>query len=130
MPKPYRLVHFDEDDDFANVYRNPIAGLLKKIIGDHDCRAFIDIASGDLYAWPENNCYHDDVRKALNLGRIVRLMLISPDCPREGARVAVKGFNSEPEAFTDSAVLSVLHSNRGLRNLYGEQFPVETYDWN
>lgn len=130
FPKPHMLVSYDDEvEDPARIFKNPNAGLLRKIIGDFDCRALIDNESGDLYAWPELDCYHDDVRKALNIGRITRLMLNNPEKLDSHPCVSVKGFDPEPEPFTDQTVLAVLHNNRGLRALFGENFEVDTYDW-
>lgn len=129
LPKPYTTVRFEEEGDEARVYKNPQAGLLKKIIGDHDCRALLHDETGDLYVWPEFNCYHDDVRKGLNIGRITRLMLQNPAKLHQFPCVSTKGWTSEPEPETDEKVLAALHANRGLRNLFGENFEVDRYDW-
>ncbi len=102
--------------------------LMKKIIGDFDCRAILD-DKGDLYIWPELNCYHNDVRKGLNVGRLASLMLTNPDKDYGHAKVGVKGFDSEPTSYSDEKVLRILHSNRGLIELYGEDFDVDTFDW-
>ncbi len=128
-PKPFAIVTFDEDDDMAHVYRNPPAGLLRRIIGLHDCRAMID-HTGALFAWPEFNCYHDDVRKGLNVGKKASLMLCAPEASHPYARVSVKGFTQDPVPCEDAELVAILRANRGLRDLFGEDFPVDTYDWN
>jgi hypothetical protein len=127
-PKPYAVVTFDEDSDLAHVFRNPPAELLKRIIGRFDCRALLD-HNGILYAWPELNCYHDDVSNNLDIGYTISLMLTNPASPHDHAKVCVKGVNSAPEPLSDEDILKLLHTNRGLVSLYGENFAVDSYDW-
>jgi len=127
-PKPFAVITYDEDDDLAHVYRNPPAGLLRRIIGAHDCRALLD-DTGALYAWPELNCYHNDVSEGLGIRNVASLMLCSPESLHDYARVSVKGEGPDPEPFTEEPVLSALHKNRGLRELFGDDFPVDTFDW-
>lgn len=132
FPKPFMIVTYDDDYDEGNqarVFKNPVAGLLRKIIGQYDCRALIDTVTGDLYAWPELDCFHDDVAEAVQLNDYERLMLCNPDSLHHEARVSVKGETVEPVPFTDEKTLALLQRNRGLKGLFGENFAVDTYDW-
>lgn len=132
LPKPYAVVEYDDGAEMqaANVYKNPNAGLLKKLIGPYDCRALVDETTGDLYVWSRLDCFHDDVMKALNIARIERLMLCNPDGNHAYAKVSVKGYSREDDPQpADPEITAILHRNRGLRNLFGENFPVDSYDW-
>lgn len=132
LPKPYAVVEYDDGAEMqaANVYKNPNAGLLKKLIGPYDCRALIDESTGDLYVWSRLDCFHDDVMKALNIVRSERLMLCNPDGNHAYAKVSVKGLSREDDPQpAEPEITALLHRNRGLRNLFGADFEVDSYDW-
>ena len=130
MPKPTTVVEYGEDGDMAHVYKNPNAGILRKIIGSSDCRALLD-QKGDLWSWLEPDCYHNEV-SPVTAGNCEYLMLQSPDKPASiGAYVSVKGLadSEDPETVTDERILSALHRNRALRELYGPDFAVDSFNW-
>lgn len=130
LPKPTLLATYGDEEQFAHVYKNPNAGLLRKIIGEYDARALLD-RNGDLWAWPEGDCYHNEVSPH-TAGDCQYLMLQSPSKSASiGAYVSVKGLadSEDPEEVTDERILSALHGNRALRELYGPDFVVDSFNW-
>jgi hypothetical protein len=126
FPKPYAIIPYDDEEEPAPIWANPSAGTIMKCI-NHECRALI-YADGMLVVWAKINMYHQDVYDALKRGVDFRpLNLFAPG--KWDAGVAVKGEPEEPEPFTDEKWLSVLHHNRALDELYGEDFDVVTLNW-
>lgn len=129
FPKPSRVIHYSDDGDEAGVWLRPSAGTVSKCIGNFDCRALL-YENGLLVVWAQTDMYHRDVYDNLTeLGNtdFITLMLHLPH--KFEAGVAVKGESRDPVPFTDERWLALLHSNRTLVELYGDDFDVVEEDW-
>ena len=134
LPRPAYVVAFRDEEDgdeyIAHVFVNPSPELLKRIIGQFDCRALI-AENGRLYVWPESNCYHRDVSEGLqklgvDLGNVEYLMLQSP-MKQLDVYVSIK--DVEVGEVANKALLQRLRDNRSLRGLYGDDFAVDHDNW-
>lgn len=127
FPKPSAIIPYSDEEDEAAIFSNPSAGTILKCIGQFDARAIM-YDDGMLITWAAVDMYHRDVYDFLKRGRDFILLMLFP--PKKfDVGVAVKGASEDAVPFSDEKWLSVLHNNRALTTLYGNDFGVVEENW-